>query len=81
MILYIILIKITVLRISIWYLCSYDRDTKIIQQRISNKKMNKLMVDFAGESMIWSVSCPTRQQQKRKDENKLFVSLNYLGSL
>ncbi|PKI46871.1 hypothetical protein CRG98_032682 [Punica granatum] len=25
---------------------SYDQDREIIQQRISNKKMNKLMVDF-----------------------------------
>ncbi|KAK9275728.1 hypothetical protein L1049_022996 [Liquidambar formosana] len=29
---------------------SYEQDMKIIQQRISNKKLNKLMVDFKSES-------------------------------
>jgi hypothetical protein len=34
------------------FLYSYDEDMRIIQQRISNKKLNQLMVDFECESQV-----------------------------
>lgn len=31
---------------------SCEQDMKIIQQRISNKKLNKMMVDFEGGALV-----------------------------